>query len=148
EAWPALLRMLERDTPVVGYVPLDLRRWFEAYPDTAALPSWRILHEAAGSGGEGGAAVTGGVLRDRILAAAEEARAGIAEDVVRELTGRVLRLAPGRIEPDAPFKALGLDSLMSLELRNRLEAAFGTRLSPTLLWAHDSVRALAGALIA
>ncbi|WP_404792333.1 type I polyketide synthase [Streptomyces tendae] len=148
EAWPALLRMLERDAPVVGYVPLDLRRWFEAYPDTAALPSWRTLHEAAGSGDAGGAAVTGGALRDRILTASEEARAGIAEDVVRGLTGRVLRLAPERIAPDAPFKALGLDSLMSLELRNRLEAAFGTRLSPTLLWAHDSVRALSGALIA
>ncbi|MFR0357450.1 type I polyketide synthase [Streptomyces sediminimaris] len=147
EAWPALLRMLERDEPVVGYVPLDLRRWFDAYPDTAALPSWRLLHEAAGSDGEGGAVVTGGALRDRILAAAEEARAGIAEDVVRELAGRVLRLAPERIAPDSPFKTLGLDSLMSLELRNRLEAAFGTRLSPTLLWAHDNVRALSGALI-
>ncbi len=37
---------------------------------------------------------------------------------------------------------------MSLELRNRLEAAFGTRLSPTLLWAYGNPRALAEALCA
>jgi phthiocerol/phenolphthiocerol synthesis type-I polyketide synthase C len=35
---------------------------------------------------------------------------------------------------------------MGLELRNRLESAFGLTLSPTLLWTYGSSRALAGAL--
>jgi phthiocerol/phenolphthiocerol synthesis type-I polyketide synthase C len=35
---------------------------------------------------------------------------------------------------------------MSLELRNRLEAAFGLQLSPTLLWTYGNPAALAGAL--
>jgi phthiocerol/phenolphthiocerol synthesis type-I polyketide synthase C len=58
----------------------------------------------------------------------------------------VLRADPDGFERETPFKALGLDSLMSLELRNRLEAAFGIRLSPTLLWTYSNPRALAGAL--
>ncbi|MFE2940692.1 SDR family NAD(P)-dependent oxidoreductase [Streptomyces sp. NPDC059255] len=144
EAWPALLRMLEHDEPVVGYVPLDPRQWFETYPDTAALPSWELLRAAA----DGGAvARPGDGLRDRLLTAPPDARAGIGEAAVRELAGRVLRLPPERVGLETPFKTLGLDSLMSLELRNRLEAAFGTALSPTLLWTHGTVRALSGALV-
>ncbi|MFC8449582.1 SDR family NAD(P)-dependent oxidoreductase [Kitasatospora sp. NPDC057223] len=146
QAWPALARMLELDRPVTGYVPIDLRQWFDAYPDTAALGSWQLLHAASRDGGQ--AAGGGGEFLARLLAAAPEARTAPAEQKIRELAGRVLRLAPERIEADSPFKALGLDSLMSLELRNRLEAAFGTRLSPTLLWAHGNPRALAEALCA
>lgn len=36
---------------------------------------------------------------------------------------------------------------MSLELRNRLEADLGLRLSPTLLWTYGALRPLAGALV-
>lgn len=144
EAWPALTRMLEHDEPVVGYVPLDPERWFDAYPETAALPSWQSLRPAAG---RGTTASPGGGLRERLLTADPDARTGIGETAVRELTGRVLRLPPERVGLETPFKTLGLDSLMSLELRNRLETAFGTTLSPTLLWTHNTVRALSGVLI-
>ncbi|MVO88579.1 SDR family NAD(P)-dependent oxidoreductase [Streptomyces sp. p1417] len=144
EAWSALARMLEHDEPVVGYLPLDLERWFDAYPDTAALPSWQSLRAAVGGGA---AAAPGSGLRARLLAADPDARAGVGEAAVRELAGRVLRLPPERVGMETPFKALGLDSLMSLELRNRLEAAFGTAISPTLLWTHGTVRALSGALV-
>ncbi|MFE3599434.1 SDR family NAD(P)-dependent oxidoreductase [Streptomyces sp. NPDC059142] len=143
EAWPALVRMLEHDEPVVGYVPLDPKRWFEAYPDTAALPSWELLRAAA----DDGAAPAAGGLRERLLTAPPHVRASLGETAVRELAGRVLRLPPERVGAETPFKTLGLDSLMSLELRNRLEAAFGTPLSPTLLWTHGTVRALSGALV-
>ncbi|MGX1881810.1 SDR family NAD(P)-dependent oxidoreductase [Streptomyces sp. NPDC055287] len=143
EAWPALVRLLGQDEPVVGYVPINLRQWFDAYPDTAALASWALLRAEAQNtgGGESGAG-----FRARLEAAAPEERTGVVEAVVRELAGRVLRIEPGGVDGDTPFKALGLDSLMSLELRNRLEAALGLRLSPTLLWSYGSPRALAGAL--
>ncbi|MEU4116040.1 SDR family NAD(P)-dependent oxidoreductase [Kitasatospora sp. NPDC028055] len=143
EAWPALVRMLERDRPVAGYVPIDLRQWFDASPDTAALPSWQLLHAAGRAG-----VATGGEFLARLRAAAPEERTPLAARQIRELAGRVLRLDPERIEPDTPLKALGLDSLMSLELRNRLEGAFGTRLSPTLLWAYGTATALAEYLCA
>ncbi|MGS2642889.1 SDR family NAD(P)-dependent oxidoreductase [Streptosporangium sp. LJ11] len=144
EAWPALADMLGRGEPVAGYVPLDLRRWFDAYPDTAALPSWETLRAAAARAA--GAGAFGGEFRSRLGEAAPEVRAELIEQKVRELTGRVLRADPARLEPETPFKALGLDSLMSLELRNRLESTFGLRLSPTLLWTYSTTKALAGAL--
>ncbi|WUH89160.1 SDR family NAD(P)-dependent oxidoreductase [Streptomyces sp. NBC_00433] len=142
EAWPALVRMLERGDAVTGYVPIQLRQWFDAYPDTAALGSWRQLYAAS----RDNSASSGGEFLAGLLRNAPEARLAPAEDKVRELAGRIMRMDPARVESDTPFKALGLDSLMSLELRNRLEAAFGLKLSPTLLWAYGTPRALAGAL--
>jgi phthiocerol/phenolphthiocerol synthesis type-I polyketide synthase C len=147
EAWPALLRLLDDGAAVTGYVPIDLRRWFDAYPDTAALGSWRRLLAAASADAPGGAGSgSAAEFIGRLLAAPEQSRADLVEGKVRELAGRVLRLDPERVQRETPFKALGLDSLMSLELRNRLEAAFAVKLSPTLLWAYGNPKALAGAL--
>ncbi|HEY6878491.1 MAG TPA: beta-ketoacyl reductase, partial [Polyangiales bacterium] len=142
EAFHALLDFLGRDQPVIGYVPLALRQWFDAYPETAAQKSWQTLRESA----QDGAQSTGNAFLAELGARTNGERQNLAEAKVRELAGRVLRLDPSSIASDAPFKALGLDSLMSLELRNRLEATFGLRLSPTLLWTYGNARALAQVL--
>jgi phthiocerol/phenolphthiocerol synthesis type-I polyketide synthase C len=143
EAWTALTGFLHDDAAVVGYAPLDLRRWFDAYPETAAQASWQSLRDAARLARPG---ATGAVFRRQLEASPADDRRDVAEAKVRELAGRVLRLDVTGIDRDAPLKALGLDSLMGLELRNRLEAAFGLELSPTLLWTYGNARALAGAL--
>ncbi len=144
DAWPALVRFLGRDQQVVGYVPLNLRQWFDAYPDTAAQKTWQLLRRAMQEGGS--AAAGGGEFRSLFESADDTARQDLVEGRVREVAGRVMRLDPQAIDRETPFKSLGLDSLMSLELRNRLESVFGLQLSPTLLWTYGSTRALSGVL--
>jgi len=144
EAWRALEHFLQSGQgPVVGYVPIALRQWFDAYPDTAALKSWQNLQQTLSEGSD---AAPRGEFLVQLHKSRDAARTELAEAKVRELAGRVLRLDPNAIDRDAPFKSLGLDSLMGLELRNRLESAFGLRLSPTLLWTYGNSRALAGVL--
>lgn len=58
----------------------------------------------------------------------------------------VLRLDLARISADKPMRSLGLDSLMALEMRNRLERALHLKLSATLVWNYPTVSALAGYL--
>ncbi len=144
QAWRALARLLAGDEQVIGYVPLNLRQWFDAYPDAAAQPSWRVLRENARSGGSTGSGAT--EFLTRLRAIPEDARHGQVETKVRELAGRVLLMDSATIDGKTPFKALGLDSLMGLELRNRLETAFDLKLSPTLLWTYGSSHALAEVL--
>ncbi|MDJ0463792.1 type I polyketide synthase [Streptomyces sp. H27-C3] len=145
EAWTALVRLLGQDQPVVGYVPVNTRRWFDAYPNTVSLSAWSELYAALK---EDSAAVSGSAFLTALHQTPPQDRPALVEAKVRELAARVLRLAPERLDRAALFDSLGLDSLMSLELRNRLEAAFGLRLSPTLLWTYGTLQALSGALLA
>ncbi|MFI7546103.1 SDR family NAD(P)-dependent oxidoreductase [Actinoplanes sp. NPDC049599] len=144
QAWPALLRMLRRGDVVTGYVPLEVRQWFDAYPETAACGSWQWLREAADPDRAPGAHAA--EFRDLLARTVAGERPRLVEGRIRELAARVLGMEPDGVGPETPFRALGLDSLMSLELRNRLEEAFGLRLSPTLLWAYGTPETLAGAL--
>jgi acyl carrier protein len=55
----------------------------------------------------------------------------------------VLGLAAARIDVQRPLGSLGFDSLMTLELHNRLESSLGVLLSATVAWNHPTISALA-----
>ncbi len=62
---------------------------------------------------------------DRILAATPKDREPLLESGLRELFARVLGFPAAKIDPQQPLYSLGLDSLMAVELRNRIEANLG-----------------------
>jgi hypothetical protein len=71
-------------------------------------------------------------------------RPALLEGQLREQLGHVLRLDASRIDALAGFSSVGVDSLMGLELRNRLESSLGLTLSASLLFTYpnlSSVRA-------
>jgi acyl carrier protein len=88
--------------------------------------------------------VGGAALPDVLRAAPGSVRLGMLQAHLTARVARILRLEPARVDAEAPLKSLGLDSLMTLELRNRLEADFGLRLSATLVWNYPTIAALAG----
>jgi hypothetical protein len=57
-----------------------------------------------------------------------------------------LRLPTSRISVDQPMRAVGMDSLLTLEFRNRLERASGLRIGAPVFFSHPTIAALAGYL--
>ncbi|MBV8288366.1 MAG: acyl carrier protein, partial [Hyphomicrobiales bacterium] len=60
------------------------------------------------------------------------------EDLLAMHAARLLRCDPASIDADTPFKSLGLDSMMAMQLRNRLNDELNLRLSATAFWKHPT----------
>lgn len=125
-----------------------------ADPSIVVLPiDWAVFHIARAGhdqrlfrrqlapGGVMPAGVDTG-LAGRLESASPAERRQILETAVRETLGRVLKIAPSRLETRRPFGTMGLTSLMALELRNRLESLLGRPLSASIAWNYPTVEAL------
>ncbi|MDQ0772844.1 polyketide synthase 7 [Streptomyces aurantiacus] len=129
--WERLLPLftLARPTRLFDAVPAALRVR-EASPDSAER------------------AETTSALRGELAALPERERTGAVLDMVRGQVAGVLRYEPGQeVEPEKAFKDLGFDSLVVMELRNRLRAVTGLRLPATLVYDYPTPRALAEHLL-
>jgi acyl transferase domain-containing protein/SAM-dependent methyltransferase/NAD(P)-dependent dehydrogenase (short-subunit alcohol dehydrogenase family)/acyl carrier protein len=84
-------------------------------------------------------------LADRLQGCTDTAqRTALLQDHLCAELARILGWANRRaIDPQQAFLSLGLDSLTSMELRNRLQSALGRTLQPTLTFDHPTVAALA-----
>ncbi|MFD7054925.1 SDR family NAD(P)-dependent oxidoreductase, partial [Streptomyces mirabilis] len=99
----------------------------------------RVRRRAQVPGAEGGA--DSWAARTAGLPEAERRRA--VEELVRTTVATVLALPDAAsVAADAAFRDLGLDSLSGLELRSRLGAATGVKLSATLVFDHPTPAAL------
>ncbi|MFI2213769.1 thioester reductase domain-containing protein [Streptomyces sp. NPDC020141] len=137
---------LRSGRPDAVATPLDLAA-IRAQPRVPALlgalarvPARTVAHDPAG---------TGPSLADRLAAldGPEERHAEILAALLDE-TARVLgRSGPEGITPDRFFPELGLDSLTSVELRNRVAARTGLDLPATVVFDHATPRALAAYLL-
>jgi acyl transferase domain-containing protein len=116
--------------------------------------SWRrraLLLELEGANAAGATPETvleGSTWRSELLPLPEQERREVALEVVRGEVARVLSMPNASSVPaDRPLKELGLDSLMAVELRDRLSRRVGMTLPATLAFDYPIPDALATHLL-
>jgi myxalamid-type polyketide synthase MxaE and MxaD len=125
EAFAALERLLGAEAAQAAVLPLDVEAWGRSHPAAAADPFFERLRPAApariAAAPPRREPAGDGLSRSRLLAAPPTDRSGLLEDYLRRQVARVLRLPLARVDAAEPLVRLGLDSLMGVELRNRLD---------------------------
>ncbi|WP_211098428.1 SDR family NAD(P)-dependent oxidoreductase [Azospirillum sp. B506] len=141
EAVAAFDEILRTCPPQIGVARLDIGQWLEFYPQA----SRSTLLAGLAAKPETPPPAEGGPAADLLVLPVDRRGAAVA-DIVAAEAARVLRLDAARLDRDTPLASQGLDSLTSLELRNRLEARLGLTLSASVLWNHPQVNGLAAHL--
>jgi len=148
--------------PALGFAALGRMLANEATQALFAPVDWSVFNHTRGAGGaprlladllvEGAHAATAdhqqtpATLASQILAVEPGERLDLLHTYVRNQVATVLRMLPSTIDLDCPLGTLGMDSLMGIELRNRLEVDLGQKLPATLAWNYPTVTALAAYL--
>jgi len=122
QALEVLQRLLGQDSTQVVAVPVNWRQYRETYPagseprllSELASEEAEVLRQADGPGEKRGLTYTA------LLAAEPEERHQLLQSYLSAQVARVLGLAAAKLDLQQPLSNLGLDSLMAVELKNRI----------------------------
>jgi acyl carrier protein len=134
-----------RQWPVqIAIAPFDLRRWQEAHPEAAVSAFFEHLRAEERTDAPAAQKIgTAALTRETVLAAPILERRSLIENYLRHAASMILGLSESRLAVDEPFKKLGMDSLMTVEFRNRIESELHVRLSATMVWNYPNISRLA-----
>ncbi len=136
----ALSALLRQPAAQVAVMPLNVRQWQQSYPQASQLPLLANLLEKAVSAHRSSTQVT--AFRATLEKANPHEQRAMLETHVCEQIARVLRIRTSRLDGNTVLASLGLDSLMGLELRNRLESSLAVTLQATIVWRYPTVAQL------
>ena len=136
-------QLLRMDTPQIGVLPIHwpvLQQQLGSTPP----PFWSdLLLQKAATHEAGDSAVDANWLARLDVASADE-RLSLVSAHVHEQVARVFGLDPHQaLDPHQSLSEMGLDSLMSVELRNRLQTSLRRSLPTTLAFDHPTIDELA-----
>ncbi|MDT5052538.1 MAG: hypothetical protein QOF66_904, partial [Mycobacterium sp.] len=86
-------------------------------------------------------------LVERLTSAPVQQRKRLLTDYLRDVVAEVTRVDAAEIREDAGFFDLGMDSLMAVELRRRIEHGVGKEIPVTLVMDHPRLSNAAGYLL-
>jgi NAD(P)-dependent dehydrogenase (short-subunit alcohol dehydrogenase family)/acyl carrier protein len=141
----ALDRTLQKQPIQMGVMRMDWQK-IAGSISTAEL-SQRLSSLVSTSSLEQQGGEEGSHIREGLLRAKPEEREEIVQTYIREQVARVLGASASKLDADRPLNELGLDSLMGVELRNRVEGDLALSLPMRELMQSPTINSLSRAVL-
>jgi acyl transferase domain-containing protein/NADPH:quinone reductase-like Zn-dependent oxidoreductase/SAM-dependent methyltransferase/aryl carrier-like protein len=138
-------RTLQRQPIQMGVMRMDWQK-ISSSISTAGL-SQRFSSLVSTSSLEQQGGEEGSHIREGLLRAKPEEREEIVQTYIREQVARVLGASASKLDADRPLNDLGLDSLMGIELRNRVEGDLALSLPMRELMQSPTINSLSRAVL-
>ncbi len=145
QALEILGRLIGQHATQVAAVPVNWARYRQFYP--AGTASSLLSQLASARGDEAPWAGPVGGKRSALLAAEPTERRQLLQSHLAELVARVLGLSAAKLDVTQPLSNLGLDSLMAVELKNRIAVDLGVNVPMVTFLAGPSVEQAAAQLV-
>ena len=136
-------RLLMKKHTQVSVYPMDWQKLAAQVSANEAAPILREMLQQAAVREESGGAAAGSQILQMLNEAAPDERYELLLEHIREQVTRVLGLpASYSVDPQRGLTDLGMDSLMTVELSNRLKNSLGKPLPTTLAFEYPTAAAL------
>jgi acyl carrier protein len=135
----ALDVLMRKGRPQVTCLKINWQKYARANPHAANQP--RLAEVMSGKRAAGGAA------RQQVLDAPQGQRVAVVVQYLRELVSTVLKVDPAKIDANEPLRRLGLDSLASFQLKNRIESDHGITLDVSTFLQNPNVTKLSEMMV-
>jgi myxalamid-type polyketide synthase MxaE and MxaD len=145
QALEVMDRLLRQGSTQVAAVPVDWSLYRQFYPAGTESPLLsELAREEAGNSRRAGHP---GEKRNSILGAEPAERLQLILSYLTELVARVLGQSASRLDLQQPLSNLGLDSLMAVELKNRIAMDLGVNVPIVTFLSGPSVEQAASQLL-
>ena len=127
QALAAFELLLSHTSPQVAVMPISWPQWSRFYPSSSQSPMLSHLVSKEVHAPTKASATKGrrGFIKDRLAEVDDGERQQLLATYLTEQVAQVLRLPASRLSRQQPLNKLGLDSLMAVELKNRIEIETG-----------------------
>ncbi|MBX9255496.1 SDR family NAD(P)-dependent oxidoreductase [Desmonostoc muscorum CCALA 125] len=147
QALQILGQLLRVEAVQTAVAPFNWQRLSEIYPAGASARFSQLVNSAAVLTKADGRNSKADLLLGDLMTAEPTERLQILESHLREVVALVLGTSPAKLDSQKSLANLGLDSLMGVELSNRIESVLGVSLPTMKLMQGPSISQLAAELV-
>ncbi len=141
EAFELLELTLAANLTQVGVMPFSIAEWSKYYRSQALAPFFARLRESEPLETLDDAP-TGDSFLNGLRGAPEQERVALLQEHLRQQIASILKLKPEDVNPKVAVGAMGMDSLMTIEFRNRLQRNLEVTLSATIFFNYPTIEKL------
>lgn len=141
EALSTFRRVIARDAVQIATSRIDWEAIARVSPYVASSPTFAAMLKSSASSEAGGA------IRPRLMSAGPAERLDMLKDFIADQVAGVFGIEADQVDRDTSLTNLGLDSLMAIDLINRIENELGTSIPMGNVLRGPSLNELAESLV-